>query len=57
MDGISVLGSSGLPYVIDGFEVAGKLSSEQFKISEVQGKWSKDFSAHPSGRKLEFLLI
>jgi hypothetical protein len=56
MDGPSVLGSSGLPYVIDAFEVAGELSSEQFKISEVQGKWSKDFSAHPSGRKSEFPL-
>jgi hypothetical protein len=56
MDGISVLGSSGLPYVIDSFEVAGELSKEQFKISDVQGKWSKDFSAHPLGRKLEFPL-
>ena len=56
MDGISVLGSSGLPYVIDGFEVVGELSSEQFKISEVQGAWSKNLSAHPSGRKSEFPL-
>jgi hypothetical protein len=29
---------------------------EQFKTSDVQGKWSKDFSAHPSNRKLEFPL-
>lgn len=56
MDGVSVLGSSGLPYVIEGFEVVGELSSEQFKTSEVEGKWSKDLSAHPSGRKLEFPL-
>jgi hypothetical protein len=56
MDGPSVLGSSGLPYVIDSFEVAGELSKEQFKISDVQGKWSKDLSAHPSGRKSEFPL-
>lgn len=56
MDGISVLGSSGLPYVIDSFEVAGELSREQFKISEDEGKWSKDLSAHPSGRKSEFPL-
>jgi hypothetical protein len=56
MDGISVLGSSGLPYVIDGFEVAGELSSEQFKISDVQGKWNKDFSAHPLAKKSEFPL-
>jgi hypothetical protein len=50
MDGTSVLGSSGLPYVIDSFAVAGELSGE------VDGKWSKDFSAHPSGRKSEFPL-
>jgi hypothetical protein len=56
MDGPSVLGSSGLPYVIDSFEVAGELSKEQFKTSDVQGKWSKDLSAHPSGRKAEFPL-
>jgi hypothetical protein len=56
MDGSSVLGSSGLPYIIDGFEVAGQLSSEQFKASEVQGEWSKYLSAHPSSRKSEFPL-
>ena len=50
MDGTSVLGSSGLPYVIDSFAVAGELSGE------VDGKWSKDLSAHPSGRKSEFPL-
>jgi hypothetical protein len=50
MDGTSVLGSSGLPYVIDSFAVAGELSGE------VDGKWSKDFSAHPSERKSEFPL-
>lgn len=49
MDGPSVLGSSGLPYVIDSFAVAGELSNEE-------GKLSKDFSAHPSARKLEFPL-
>jgi murein DD-endopeptidase MepM/ murein hydrolase activator NlpD len=50
MDGTSVLGSSGLPYVIDSFAVAGELSGD------VEGKWSKDFSAHPSTRKSEFPL-
>jgi Peptidase family M23 len=49
MDGPSVLGSSGLPYVFDSFVVAGELSNEE-------GKLSKDFSAHPSVRKLEFPL-
>jgi Peptidase family M23 len=42
MDGTSVLGSSGLPYVIDHFEVAGQ--------------WSKDLAAHPSPRTSEFPL-
>ena len=56
IDGISVLGSSGLPYVIDGFEVAGQLSAEQFKASEVQGEWSKGLYPHPSSRKSEFPL-
>jgi hypothetical protein len=36
--------------VIDSFAVAGELSGE------VDRKWSKDFSAHPSGRKSEFPL-
>jgi hypothetical protein len=56
MDGVSVLGSSGLPYVIDRFEVAGELSSKQFNASELDGAWSKDLSAHPTSRKLEFPL-
>jgi len=56
MDGTSVLGSSGLPYVIDSFEVAGQLSSEQFKASEVQGGWSKGLYPHPSSRRSEFPL-
>ncbi len=54
MDGTSVLGSSGLPYVIDHFEVAGQLSAAQFNASGIDGEWSKDLSAHPSSRKLEF---
>jgi hypothetical protein len=50
MDGPSVLGSSGLPYVIDSFAVAGELSGD------VDGTMRKDFSAHPSARKSEFPL-
>jgi hypothetical protein len=56
MDGISVLGSSGLPYVIDKFELVGQLSRAQFKAGEIDGEWSKDLSTYPSGRKLEFPL-
>jgi len=51
-----VLGSSGLPYVIDGFEVAGQLSAEQFKASEVQGGSSQGLYPHSSSRKSEFPL-
>jgi Peptidase family M23 len=56
MDGVSVLGSSGLPYVIDRFELAGQLSSKQLDASGLGGEWSKDLSAHPSDRRLEFPL-
>jgi hypothetical protein len=55
MDGVSVLGSSGLPYVFDKFELAGQLSRAQFKAGEIDGEWSKDLST-PAGRKLEFPL-
>jgi hypothetical protein len=56
MDGISVLGSSGLPYVIDKFELAGQLSKKEFDKDGVAGEWSKGLSAIPSGRKVEFPL-
>lgn len=56
MDGPSVLGSSGLPYVFDRFEVSGRLPAAQFDASGIDGEWSKGLSAHPSGRTLEFPL-
>ena len=56
MDGTSVLGSSGLPYVIDHFAVDGQLSVAQFNASGIDGDWSKDLSAHPSSRGSEFPL-
>ncbi len=56
MDGTSVLGSSGLPYVIDRFSVAGQLSAERFDASGIDGEWSKFLSATPSARKMEFPL-
>lgn len=56
MDGTSVLGSSGLPYIIDHFELAGQLSSQQFKAGEPAAGWSKDLLAQPLNRKLEFPL-
>jgi Peptidase family M23 len=54
MDGTSVLGSSGLPYVIDHFKVAGQLPAAQFNASGLDGEWSKGLLASPSSRKLEF---
>jgi Peptidase family M23 len=56
MDGASVLGSSGLPYVIDRFSVAGQLSAERFDKTELEGEWSKYLFATPSVRKMEFPL-
>ncbi len=56
MDGPSVLGSSGLPYVIDKFDLSGQLSKEQFDKDGVDGEWSKGLSAKPSAIKAEFPL-
>jgi murein DD-endopeptidase MepM/ murein hydrolase activator NlpD len=56
MDGSSVLGSSGLPYVIDKFALAGQLPKEEFEKDGVAGEWSKGLSANPSARKSEFPL-
>jgi hypothetical protein len=56
MDGVSVLGSSGLPYVIDRFSVSGQLSAEQLDKTELEGEWSKYLLATPSVRKMEFPL-
>ncbi len=55
-DGISVSGSSGLPYVIDRFKVAGQLSPEQFEAAGIEREWSKDLAAHPSTRDSELPL-
>jgi murein DD-endopeptidase MepM/ murein hydrolase activator NlpD len=55
MDGTSVLGSSGLPYVIDHFELAGQLSREQWKTAKDDSvAFSNYLLAHPVERKLEF---
>ena len=54
MDGPSVLGSSGLPYVIDQFSVSGQLSEKQFEDAGVSGTWSKGLWPQVSARKMEF---
>jgi hypothetical protein len=57
MDGASVLGSGGLPYTIDHFYLAGKLSKEQFDGAKgIEGNWSKGLYAQPMLRKAEFPL-
>jgi len=57
MDGASVLGSLGLPYTIDHFYLAGKLSKQQFDAAKgVEGDWSRGLSTPPMLRKSEFPL-
>lgn len=55
MDGPSVLGSSGIPYVFDQFEVAGLVRTEQFESSDsLEGVWNGGLLPAVSSRKLEF---
>ncbi|GGA72112.1 peptidase M23 [Edaphobacter acidisoli] len=56
MDGPSVLGSSGLPYVIDHFQVAGQLSREQFDKTGIDGEWNEGLDKTSSSRSQEFPL-
>lgn len=60
MDGPSVLGSNGVPYVIDAFEVAGQIPPEMF--ADVDGDalaatdWSRGLAPAVSVRQREFPL-
>ncbi len=57
MDGPSVLGSSGIPYVIDTFAIAGQIPSAKFAASSgVEGDWSGGLLSQPSPRKQQFPL-
>jgi len=57
MDGSSVLGSDGLPYVIDHFGLAGHIPAAQFAAAEgVEGDWSQGLSPQPSARRRQFPL-
>jgi hypothetical protein len=57
MSGPSVLGSNGLPYVIDRFQLAGQISKEQFAAAEgVEGNWGQGLFAEPSLRQKQFPL-
>ena len=55
MDSPSMLGSSGLPYVIDSFAVVGKISAEKFNAAPtLAGGWSEGLLAVPTPRHDEF---
>jgi Peptidase family M23 len=54
MDGPSVLGSNGIPYVMDKFAVAGQISNDQFAEKELAGNFRKAINAAPSPRRGEF---
>jgi len=55
MDGPSVLGSSGLPYVIDSFAYTGQVPAAEFaRATNVEGDWSKGLFAKPSPRHGQF---
>jgi hypothetical protein len=55
MDGPSVLGSSGIPYVIDSFAFAGQIPEEKFAAAPgVEGDWSEGLLHTPSSRDKQF---
>jgi Peptidase family M23 len=57
MDSPSVLGSSGIPYVFDSFELAGQVPESEFaKVEGVEGDFSRGLLAKPAPRKNEFPL-
>jgi hypothetical protein len=57
MDGPSVLGSDGLPYVIDRFRLAGQIPAAQFAAADgVTGDWSQGLFTQPSPRRRQFPL-
>lgn len=57
MEGASVLGSNGIPYVIDSFAIGGQISAAQFAAATgVEGDWSKGLLRTPSPRRHQFPL-
>ncbi len=57
MDGPSVLGSQGIPYEIDAFQLAGEVNKAQFDAAPgVEGEWSKGLLPTPSPRQKQFPL-
>ena len=57
MESPSVLGSNGLPYVIDSFTFTGQIPEAKFAAApDVQGDWGNVFFAKPSDRGGQFPL-
>ena len=57
MDGSSVLGSNGLPYVIDSFVYAGQVPAAEFALAtNEEGDWSKGLLTTLSPRRGQFPL-
>lgn len=57
MNGPSVLGSDGLPYVIDRFRLAGQIPAAQFAAADgVAGDWSQGLLTKPSPRRRQLPL-
>jgi hypothetical protein len=57
MEGPSVLGSNGIPYVFDSFDLAGQVSAAQFAAATgVEGDWGEGRLGAPSLRHQQFPL-
>jgi hypothetical protein len=58
MEGVSVLGSNGIPYVIDNFALAGKIPADKdpAMADSVEGSWSGDLFPNASPRHGQFPL-
>jgi hypothetical protein len=58
MEGVSVLGSNGIPYVIDNFALAGKIPADKDPAlaDSVEGSWSGDLFPNASPRHGQFPL-
>jgi len=57
MDGTSVLGSNGIPYVIDKFEYAGEIPAAKFAASNgMEGSWNQGLLRSPNVRQAQFPL-
>jgi Peptidase family M23 len=55
MDGLSTLGSNGLPYVIDSFDFDGEVSATKYRSSpNLDGSWNENLLPAPSGRRNQF---